>query len=240
MCTVSFVANNNRVIITSNRDENINRPEAQEIETIVSESNTRLYYPKDPSKGGSWFVTTDSGHTAVLLNGAFEKHNPSYPYKKSRGIVLLELLKEYLPISEFEKICLEEVEPFTVIYYTGKNLYEIRWDGSKKHSRELSYGQAHIWSSVTLYDGAARNKKEKHFKDFIAQHIPVTEKDITHFHLQNSTDMENGFVIKRSNGIQTRSLTQAVISFSHIQLTHHTLADSHTISKHIPITSSYQ
>lgn len=240
MCTVSFVANNNHVIITSNRDENINRPDAHEIETIASECNTRLYYPKDPSKGGSWFVVTDSGHTAVLLNGAFEKHNPAYPYVKSRGIILLELLKKYLTVSDFEKIYLEGVEPFTVIYYTGKNLYELRWDGNKKHSRELLCGQAHIWSSATLYDAAARNKKENYFKDFIGQHASINENDITHFHLQKGNDMENGFVIKRNNGIQTRSLTQAVISSSHIQLMHHTLADSQTISKHIPITSSYQ
>jgi hypothetical protein len=57
MCTVSFVATNDSVIITSNRDETISLPFLQKLYCKW----TKSYFSKDPKAGGTWFVTKADG-----------------------------------------------------------------------------------------------------------------------------------------------------------------------------------
>ena len=60
MCTVSFYRDNSKVIITSNRDEHINRPSAISLKKTSYGAKT-VYYPKDPQAGGTWFVVNSIG-----------------------------------------------------------------------------------------------------------------------------------------------------------------------------------
>ena len=66
MCTVSFVYTHDKVIITSNRDEQVIRPSA-----IPPKNHTlngkNIIYPKDPKAGGTWFVVDENGTVLVLL-----------------------------------------------------------------------------------------------------------------------------------------------------------------------------
>ena len=96
MCTVSFVRANDSIIITSNRHENIRRQNAVK-PALYESSDKRIIFPKDPRAGGTWFAATDTGVVCVLLNGAFEKHIPVPPYRKSRGLVLLEIIENEDP-----------------------------------------------------------------------------------------------------------------------------------------------
>ncbi|MBV6879987.1 hypothetical protein NG800_017345 [Epilithonimonas ginsengisoli] len=69
----------------------------------------------------------------------------------------------------------------------------------------------HIWSSATLYDKSAREKREQIFQKFL-QNEKISDEDILDFHHQKTDDLENGITIKRQNTIQTISTTQLVIS----------------------------
>ena len=73
MCTVSFVSVNGHIIITSNRDENIQRPTAAAPD-FEMQGQKKIIFPKDAKAGGTWFAACSNGAVAVLLNGAFEKH----------------------------------------------------------------------------------------------------------------------------------------------------------------------
>jgi hypothetical protein len=42
-----------------------------------------LIFPKDPKAGGTWFVANADGVILVLLNGADEKHEVQFPYRKA-------------------------------------------------------------------------------------------------------------------------------------------------------------
>ncbi len=222
MCTVSFLASDHTFFITSNRDEQIDRATAlQPLTTTIN--NVQITFPEDPKAGGSWFVINEFGMAAVLLNGAFVKHHHTGSYRKSRGLILLEIASCINPFKHFERLNLDNIEPFTLILFQHFRLMELRWDGECKHEKELDIKQPHIYSSCTLYSAEAVKQREGLFDDFIADKIHFTEDNIAAFHSNNHHDNLNGFVIKRSEVLQTLSITQAVITRQNIDMHHHDL-----------------
>ena len=222
MCTVSYIAGRNRKYFTSNRDENKNRESAATPQTEIR-NGKKITFPKVPVGGGTWFAVSENGTVGILLNGAFQKHTPFYPYRKSRGLILLDLMDAEDGVVFFYNAFLENIEPFTMIYFYSNKLYELRWDGHQKHFLRLDVALNYIWSSVTLYNNDAIDKRGKLFQDFIANDLSVNSRSILDFHCNNYDDYENGFIIKRNNGIQTQCITQAIIRESNIRLLHHDL-----------------
>lgn len=137
MCTVTFIPTTGGFHLTANRDEHISRSQALAPMKYVAGKNV-LLYPSDTDKHGSWIAAKNNGDLAVLLNGAFIKHLPQPPYRKSRGLILKEIITAAMPERYFRSINLDAVEPFTIILFAGGNLYECRWDEEKKHIRLLN------------------------------------------------------------------------------------------------------
>ena len=210
MCTVSFVGVKNAVIITSNRDENLQRQNAAAPDFHLLQ-NKKIIFPKDAKAGGTWFAAADTGVVAVLLNGAFVKHIANPPYRKSRGIILLEIIEADKPLTFFAALNLEHIEPFTVILYQPGLLHELRWDGNNKYDKLLSTSKNYIWSSSTLYTDDVIEKRKNLFDRFINSTKNITADLVHDFHAYNNDDNENGFVINRQTGMKTFSITQAVV-----------------------------
>jgi uncharacterized protein with NRDE domain len=173
MCTVSFVRANDSVIITSNRDEHIQRENAA-VPDFYQLQHKKIIFPKDARAGGTWFAAADNGVVAVLLNGAFKKHIARPPYRKSRGLILLEITEADKPLPFFQQLNLDNIEPFTVVLYQPGQLHELRWDGTDKHEKQLDITGNYIWSSSTLYSDEIIKQRENLFEQFI--HAPA---DIT-------------------------------------------------------------
>lgn len=222
MCTVSYIPLQDKSIITSNRDENILRPAAFiPKEEVIN--GCRIIYPKDPKAGGTWFAVNQNGAVAVLLNGAFEKHIPKEKYATSRGLVLLSIISDPVPVFYFEKAALDEIEPFTVIVFEEGKLYELRWDAATKHIKQLDPLQNYIWSSATLYSKEAVAKRAALFDRFTTAPHMINPASVIHFHSSNFGDDENGFVINRNSCMVTFSITQAIVSPGQVKLAHHDL-----------------
>ena len=93
MCTVTyFPLEQDGYILTSSRDEKSVRGIALPPRKYLLDQQT-VFFPKDPDAGGTWFVTTGRDTTLCLLNGAFTKHEHEPPYRKSRGLVVLDYFK---------------------------------------------------------------------------------------------------------------------------------------------------
>lgn len=213
MCTVTYFLLKGKVILTSNRDEKPNRA-AQNLCSV----NT-IYYPKDATKNGTWFAVSESGNAIILLNGAFENHQKKAEYRKSRGLIVLDLMVQENIFSAIQTIALQNIEPFTLIILADKKLAEFRWDGTEKYFEVLNQNLPYIWSSATLYDAKAQEKRIGIFKEFL-KNKAISESNIWDFHHQKTDDLENGITIKRENTIQTISTTQLIIS-DEILLQHH-------------------
>ena len=90
MCTVTFIpVKEDEYIFTHNRDEKLTRKSSLPPKERCF-GDKKLIYPVDSDKNGTWFCCDKSNKVACILNGAFEKHKSNPPYKKSRGVIVLE------------------------------------------------------------------------------------------------------------------------------------------------------
>jgi hypothetical protein len=207
MCTVTFVALKDRVLITSSRDEKVMRqpadlPEAHQL------SSGKILFPKDRQAGGTWVAMHNNGNVMVLLNGAFKAHTPQPPYRKSRGLVFLDILNSDSPVDMFDEIDLSNIEPFTLIIWQQGNLWENRWDGRDKYSIPLITEQAKIWSSVTLYDEEVIAKRRKWFSKWLKTQQFKSAEQVMAFHeFGGDGDERNDLRMNRDGITKTLSIT---------------------------------
>jgi uncharacterized protein with NRDE domain len=130
MCTVTYLPfSNNSFLLTSSRDEKPSRASALAPE-YYSVAENQLLFPKDQQAQGTWIAVNEKGRTLCLLNGGVEKHIPSPPYQRSRGLVLLDVFS-YDSLGIFTtQYSLQNIEPFTLIEIQGELLTELRWTGT--------------------------------------------------------------------------------------------------------------
>jgi len=230
MCTVSFVNNNGVVIITSNRDEKIIRPSAIAPRNYVY-NRKKIIFPKDAKAGGTWFALNENGSVIVLLNGGITKHTPILPYRKSRGLIVLDIVAHDSPKDFWRTILLDNIEPFTLVLYQEKKLYELIWDGFEKRTTELDESKNHIWSSVTLYTEDVRKERSDWFLDFLKDKNEISAEDMLHFHRNTqSDDNQNGLIINRENTMKTLSVTQTVIEQNKAVMKYYDLVEKEDFS----------
>jgi uncharacterized protein with NRDE domain len=211
MCTVSFVNANGKIIITSNRDEKTLRPNAIEPQSY-SINNKKIIFPKDNKAGGTWFAVNENSTVLVLLNGAEEKHQLQESYRKSRGLIVLDLISSDAVLAEWEAIDLNNIEPFTLVLFENEKLYQLRWNEINKSKLELDTTKNHIWSSSTLYSAIVRAERAHWFYNFLDAKSEVNEQELFRFHRYTETEnTQHGLVINRNNTLKTLSITQAVI-----------------------------
>ena len=211
MCTVTFVATSTQVIITHNRDEKTIRPAAIEPRNY-SINNKNILFPKDEKAGGTWFAIAENGTILVLLNGADEKHLMQPNYRKSRGLIVLDLISSSSVISAWKTIDLSNIEPFTIVLFEDTILQQLRWNGTEKSDTILDNQKPHIWSSSTLYPTEIRNKREQWFLDFLKNNLDINPVKMIDFHKNTENEnSENGLIINRNNQMKTLSITQSVV-----------------------------
>jgi len=212
MCTVTYIPTKEYIYLTSNRDEKSWRTDAFTPGLYKFESG-RLLFPKDGDRGGTWIAAHENGNIVIFLNGGFKAHTPLPPYRKSRGLILLNILDRHSPLNGFIEIDLEAIEPFTAIIRDNGELYECRWDGSNKHHLKIDKEIPHIWSSVTLYDDETIRKRKKWFDDWIASNNNPSGRDILHFHqFTGDGDQHNDLMMNRDGLVFTVSVTSMAIT----------------------------
>ncbi|KAA1245547.1 NRDE family protein [Aquimarina sp. RZ0] len=210
MCTVTLIpTQENNFILTSNRDEAINR------KTLLPEfyqvNNTRMLFPKDAVAGGTWIGVSDKSTMICLLNGGFKIHERAASYRQSRGVVV----KDLLSADHLEKAIMgynyKGIEPFTIVAANWQSdliFYEIVWDGKEKHFRELEK-ETHIWSSSTLYTDEMKAIRREWFRAF-EQDVFLTQDTLLGFHKNAGVGNKNIDLRIDRGTLKTRSVTQIV------------------------------
>jgi len=183
MCTVTYLPlNASDFILTSSRDVPFSREKALAPKKYM-EDGVVLFYPKDGKAGGTWIGTSSKNRLICLLNGGFEYHTSRASYKKSRGIIVKDLLKSDYIHDELDSVDLIDVEQFTlaiVDWNKTLELIEFVWDGKKKHIKILPQ-KPHIWSSSTLYDESVKQLRRDWFANWQKDKV-FTQKNILEFH----------------------------------------------------------
>ncbi len=212
MCTVTYIPADNKTIITSNRDEKKWRLPGV-APALYNMRTGKILFPRDADAGGTWFATHMNGNVVVFLNGGIIKHEPKPPYKKSRGLVLIDLIDGDSPYGNFLLSDLRNIQPFTAIIFEQGRLFECRWDGENKRHSELNKHQPCIWSSVTLYDDKVIRKRKKWFEEWLQQNPSPSQEDILHFHqFTGDGDKHNDLLMNRDGHVFTVSITSIQIN----------------------------
>jgi uncharacterized protein with NRDE domain len=209
MCTLTFIGTKNGYCLTSNRDEKVSRSKATPPKKYEINGKT-ITFPKDTAAGGTW-VSHDEQAILILLNGANEKHISTGNYRKSRGLILLDLIGSDNPIEEWKNIDLENIEPFTIVYFDGENLVQWQWNSIEKTTKEFNKEEPHIWSSATLYEPEIRVERANWFSQFIKEKKDISADELLHFHqFEQATNSDYGLQINRNNILKTVSITQCI------------------------------
>lgn len=205
MCTVTYIPTGNGVLLASNRDERTDRAPAFPPAVYVA-GNQRLIYPRDAQAGGTWIALKERHSAAVLLNGAFENHIRKPGYRRSRGLIMLDIFGAQGPSTYFRDLSLEDIEPFTLILVTYGILLHCAWDGERKHVSNLDSGKAHIWSSATLYGPDAQRERELILEKWLSGCPEPTRETLLNFHLGKELKYETSGSQKHA-GMRTVSVT---------------------------------
>jgi uncharacterized protein with NRDE domain len=218
MCTVTYIpTEENNFVLTSNRDEAPGRS-ADEFGVIEGESGS-VTFPRDKGAGGSWIAMASSDRVVCLLNGGFKKHKHRPPYKRSRGIMVLEFFKYKKAEDFFELYDFEGMEPFTFIIVEYGKLWEVRWDEKNIHVKSLNSEEMHLWASWTLYDEVAQQKRIDWFAAWKQQYVENSGKNILKFHqTAGDGDIRNDVVMNRDNQVATIGITRIEKKTEHIEM----------------------
>ena len=168
-------------MLISNRDEAVNRkttPPKQYEDNGIS-----LVYPKDEVAGGTWIGASSKNRLLCLLNGAFVKHDRKSCYKKSRGVIVKELLEIDDVFIEINKYDFSGVEPFTLLivdWNSELKLIELIWDGTTTQITDLPL-EPKIWSSSTLYNSEMKEFRQRWFQEYLSQNGSSSE-ELLYFH----------------------------------------------------------
>ncbi len=203
MCTVVYMPGDKRISFASLRDESPLRDKA--IEPVSDNSGAVKYIaPKDASAGGTWVGVNEYNNVIILLNGAFENHSKQNNYRKSRGLIVLELLQTELPVIDWNLMDMTNIEPFTLVVWSDDNLFQLVWDGQQKHKTLLDAAIPHIWSSSTLYNPSVKAHRKQLFDYWAATNPVVSPLSILNF-FKSYNDKDNGFIMNRSELLSTLS-----------------------------------
>ena len=211
MCTLTFVPKpNNDFILTSNRDE------APERETfppaLYVENGVELLYPKDALAGGTWIGGSAKNRVVSIMNGGFVPHKRKVSYRKSRGLVVKDLLISDDVVAEINSYDFMGIEPFTIIIVDWNEelrLFQLVWDDEKVHfSKEVI--EPRIWSSSPLYPSDLRTKRENWFSSFIDEHPAPAANNILTFHKTAGEGNSQSDLIIDRGFVKTKSITQVI------------------------------
>lgn len=218
MCTVTFIPQGkDRFTLTSNRDEAPSRSGKELIQRKIG--NKQIRFPKDQKAGGTWIAISDANQVVCLLNGAFKKHDHKPPYKKSRGIMVLEYFSFPNAAAFINTYDFQGMEPFTMIIYDNQELWECRWDEKKVHQKRLEVTQPHIWSSSTLYTDEVKGKRKGWFKQWLNKHQAYELDEIMDFHQHaGDGDPYNDVIMNRDEIVRTVSITNIIKAPDQIEL----------------------
>lgn len=224
MCTVTYIPTAEGCIITSNRDEKITRERALSPQEYLIDGK-KIIFPKDPKAGGTW-VAHNETKIIVLLNGAQEKHIPKPNYRKSRGLIVLDLITAENSLDCWKSIDLTDIEPFTIVLFENDKLVQLQWNEVEKSTLQFDETQFHIWSSSTLYSKEIRDQRKEWFQGFIETKNCPTPEEILNFHqFTESENKDFGLQINRNNILKTISISQCLVNNNEIKMIYLDLFD---------------
>jgi len=172
MCTVTVVPHETGIRVMCNRDERRSRPAA--LPPQVHDLGERLAaFPVDPRGGGSWVGINDAGVVVTLLNVSGPSHGSSKEPRRSRGLIVREVLRcgslsdvldtvASLDASLFEMFRLVVMHRFTAVDATS--------DGVRTAiRRQITVDTPLLFTSSSLGDALVEAPRKQLFRRMVVE-----------------------------------------------------------------------
>ncbi len=187
-------------------------------------------YPQDGQAGGTWLALKENMDALCLLNAVPEGSLAKNDYS-SRGTLLLKLARHSNIIAAAQHMALYAYKPFCLIVIQQKKLWQVHWNGMQKEITRLDETKPFIWSSTTLYDSVAIQKRQCWFNEWLALQANkiIDIREITAFHFNAGEGNEaTNLVMTRPEGYSTVSITAGQVQNNQGSLHYHDLINKKT------------
>lgn len=169
-----------------------------------------MIFPKDEVAGGTWFGISNRNRLICLLNGGCTSHKREETYRKSRDVIVTDLLASENAVDTIRSYDFNEIEPFTIVmvdWIEDSCLYELVWDGVYIHFSEKPW-VPQIWYSFLLYSEEIKKKRESWFSEFIFNNLRPSETEVLKFHKTAGEEDLTSNIIMDQDFVKTKSITQ--------------------------------
>ena len=172
MCTVTVVPHEAGIRLMCNRDERRTRPAA--IPPRVHELGGRLAaFPVDPQGGGSWVGVNDTDIVVALLNVHSARRRCTEEPRRSRGLIVRELLSCGSMAHVREAIASLNVgvfETFRLVIVHGLTVTVATHDGACTMTcRQISLDVPLLFTSSSLGDARVEAPRRRLFQRMVVQ-----------------------------------------------------------------------
>jgi len=224
MSTVTYLPYKDKIFITSNRDDRLQKS-GDLAPTVKTFKTGKILYPQHAESEGTWIGIHNNGNAMVMVNGAFAPHIRKDNYRLNREVIFLEIFDADNPVKKFNETDLQDIEPFTLIVWLKQNgtLWEMRWDEYEKFVASLPADMPNMWSSVTLFDEAMMRKRKKWFEEWRLSQEVITGEGIRLFHEHGGEGFERMNLNINKGATHTLSITGIEISEDRSVMYYHDL-----------------
>lgn len=210
MCTLSvFFDQKDGYRVFMNRDERHDR--TPEKPPQILDAAYGIFGPLDPQSGGTWIAHNNKGYWACLLNGYFDENQPKCENAKSRGHVILELLRQSNPLRAAADINPDPYNSFRLVVGSMDTHSLYVWD-RERYSAQPFHDEADnisfLTSSSWKQDEVIETRKQL-FREWIRT-PEFAENAIPSLHYSKAPEERAAVMMYRDHS-RTQSVTGMLI-----------------------------
>ncbi|MDT8427775.1 MAG: NRDE family protein [Pseudomonadales bacterium] len=227
MCTVSIYQQDALCIVTMNRDERRNRPEAGLHQAAASDHFPACTYPLDSLSGGTWIGINRAGFTLCLLNRYDpppQTEAPQPTHWRSRGDIIPQALKtpDSLACNEFlRSLTVENFPGFDLLLIEPGKTRLYRWNRRHYAVTDIESRPWYMLTSSSVASTHCTKRRHKQFLDFTQladKQIPSPELILSELHCHQFADDKSASIFMERELTHTKSITQVVMHSDGISL----------------------
>jgi uncharacterized protein with NRDE domain len=207
VCTVTFVGDSDRLVLTMNRDDANVRVEAPPREAQANE--IAYLAPIDVRTGGTWIGVNAHGIGACLLN----RYDPAPPPELSRGLIVPEAMGARDAHEAVERVSSQKLTrfaPFACLVLSRAQCFRMDWNGAQLESKAFETAPPWMTTSAGLAD--VRKHREDLFEHLIAPETSDVDAALSAFHSRRDVANDRAAPLMLRDAWQTMSITQ--VSFN--------------------------
>jgi hypothetical protein len=172
MCTVTVVPHQKGIRVMCNRDERRSRPAA--LPPQVHDLGRRLAaFPVDPRGGGSWVGANDAGIVVSLLNVSGPSQSSSQVPKRSRGLIVREVLRCGSLSDVLETVAVLDARQFDMFRLVAMHrltAVDVTTDGVRTAIRpQITIDAPLLFTSSSLGDALVEAPRQQLFQEMVVE-----------------------------------------------------------------------